>query len=142
MDARVDRNLRQAIAVIPAFDETWSSRFVSAIAAQFGVSRRTAHRYVVATFGFGPKRLERIFRFQHFRALMRRQNSLSLTAAAYICGYADHAHLARETRALSAMTPSQIRKQESERGHEYISGHAQYACDPVGDARRSGRRTG
>jgi AraC-like DNA-binding protein len=107
----MDRNLHQAIAVIPA-EETWSSKLVGAVAARLCVSRRTAHRYIIATFGFGPKRLERILRLRRFRALMRRHDTLTLTAAAYICGFSDHAHLARETRALSAMTPSQIRQQE------------------------------
>lgn len=95
-------------------DRCSGKSLVATVAEHFSVSSRTAHRYAVAHFGFGPKRLERLLRLRRFRALMRERGGLTLTSAAYICGYCDQSHLAREARALSAMTPSQIR--ELERG--------------------------
>lgn len=113
------------MSVLPDAPEAWrtllrrfeqgaceNEAFATAVARHFNVSVRTARRYVLATFGCGPKTLERILRFRRFRAVIRQHHALSLTSAAYICGYYDQSHLTREARALSAMTPSEILQQE------------------------------
>jgi AraC-like DNA-binding protein len=76
-----------------------------------GVSERTLHRRSLAAIGYGPKMLHRILRFQRFLQLARARVStagVSLAQLALDSGYADQAHLSREAREISGMTPSMI----------------------------------
>ena len=56
------------------------------------------------TFGYGPKTLQRILRFQRAVRLIGGGRPLGEVAAT--CGFADQAHLTREVRALSGRPPS------------------------------------
>ena len=68
--------------------------------AEFGWSERTLRRHCHDAFGYGPKTLERILRFQRFlRRLPAARAPLAVLAIE--AGYADQAHLAREVRRLS-----------------------------------------
>jgi AraC-like DNA-binding protein len=78
---------------------------------RLGVSERNLRRRCHAAFGYGPKTLERILRFQRFVTLLRQSPGLGLSAAALAAGYADQAHLSREARALSGFSPREIRRQ-------------------------------
>jgi len=75
------------------------------LAADIGLSERTIRRRSRELFGYGPKTFVRILRFQQFMACVRRADQLSLAALAGLCGYADQAHLSREVRRLSGLTP-------------------------------------
>jgi AraC-like DNA-binding protein len=76
--------------------------------SEFGMSERTLRRQVEEAFGYGPKTLDRILRFQRFLHLIRARNSLPLARLAMAAGYADQAHLTRECRRLAGLTPTQI----------------------------------
>jgi AraC-like DNA-binding protein len=73
----------------------------------FGWSERTLLRRCNEAFGYGPKTLERILRFQRFLALLT-ERPAALADLAIEAGYADQAHLAREVRRLSGYTPSAL----------------------------------
>jgi len=72
------------------------------------VSERRLHRHCCAAVGYGPKMLERVLRFQRARRIARGTTSLALVAA--VAGYADQAHLTRESRCLAGTTPSDLFK--------------------------------
>jgi len=74
-----------------------------------GMSARTVRRRALEAFGYGPKTLQRILRFQGFlRAARATASTKSLAELATAGGYADQAHLSREARQLAGMTPATI----------------------------------
>jgi AraC-like DNA-binding protein len=73
-----------------------------------GTSERTVRRHCQQAFGYGPKTLDRILRMQRFLRLAHLQGALSLAELAAAAGYADQAHLTREARELTGMTPKTI----------------------------------
>lgn len=74
---------------------------VADLAEGFGLTERSLHRRSVAAFGYGPKMLQRVLRFQHALRLIR--SGRAYADAAYEAGYADQPHLAREVRALAGV---------------------------------------
>ncbi|MFE0365316.1 helix-turn-helix transcriptional regulator [Streptomyces jietaisiensis] len=83
-----------------------AGRTVSATADSLGIGARTLHRRSRAAFGYGPKTLARILRLQ--RALRAGARGASPAEIASRTGYADQAHLTRELRALTGMTPGRL----------------------------------
>ena len=81
---------------------------VREVARALGVGERRLHRRCCAAVGYGPKTLERVLRFQGALRLARRTTSLAILAAS--AGYADQAHLTRESRRLAGTTPSDLFK--------------------------------
>ncbi|MGK5685358.1 helix-turn-helix domain-containing protein [Actinoplanes sp. URMC 104] len=77
---------------------------VGALAAELGVSRRRLERDFRRHIGMSPATVARIARFQ--RVVARLGAGATLSAAAADSGYADHSHLARETRAMAGLTPT------------------------------------
>lgn len=73
----------------------------AADALGFGVRR--LHRHITAACGYGPKTLQRILRMQRAIRLAYAQPLAAVAAAA---GYADQAHMTRELRALTGLTPA------------------------------------
>ncbi|WP_410597191.1 helix-turn-helix domain-containing protein [Amycolatopsis sp. lyj-23] len=67
------------------------------------VSERRLRRRFVQAVGYGPATYLRVSRFQRAVALAPRVATLAALAAA--AGYADQAHLSRECRALTGLTP-------------------------------------
>lgn len=78
------------------------------LAAELDMSERTLRRRFDEAFGYGPKTLDRILRFQRFLALVRRPRAGSAAELAVEAGYADQAHMVREVRRMSAHTPGEI----------------------------------
>jgi AraC-like DNA-binding protein len=72
---------------------------VRGLAADMGVSERHLHRRCTAAFGYGPKMLHRVLRFQS--ALARARAGHDLARVAHECGYADQPHLSRDVAALA-----------------------------------------
>lgn len=72
---------------------------VADTAALTGLSARMLHRRSLTAFGYGPKMLARVLRFQ--RALARLRGGSSAAEAAASTGFADQAHLSREVRDLA-----------------------------------------
>jgi AraC-like DNA-binding protein len=79
---------------------------VAALAERFGFTERSLHRRSVAAFGYGPKMLHRVLRFQ--RALRLVRGGRSYADAAHEAGYADQPHLARDVRALAGVPLSEL----------------------------------
>jgi AraC-like DNA-binding protein len=78
---------------------------IPALARRLGLSERTLRRRCETAFGYGPKTLARILRFQRFLRLLRHSDKPRLAALAAASGFADQAHLTREVRDLSGLTP-------------------------------------
>ncbi|MEV7098199.1 helix-turn-helix domain-containing protein [Amycolatopsis sp. NPDC051045] len=72
-------------------------------AASVAVSERRLRRRFVQAVGYGPATYLRVSRFQRAVALAPRVAGLAALAAA--AGYADQAHLSRDCRALTGLTP-------------------------------------
>lgn len=75
---------------------------------RLNMSERTLRRRFEDAFGYGPKTLDRILRFHRFRRLQRRHSDALTALLAIEAGYADQAHLIRETRRLTGVTPSAL----------------------------------
>jgi AraC-like DNA-binding protein len=76
----------------------WS---VDAMAVRLGLSARQLQRRVKTGFGYGPKHLTRVLRLQRALGLARAGTPFAEVSA--VSGYADQAHLSRETRALAGV---------------------------------------
>ncbi|WP_265444151.1 helix-turn-helix domain-containing protein [Flexivirga meconopsidis] len=72
-----------------------------AIGRALDLSPRQLHRRSVAAFGYGPKQLHRISRFQ--RALSQLRAGLPAAECAVRTGFSDQSHLSREVRALAGV---------------------------------------
>lgn len=81
---------------------------LAALRDRLGISERSLRRRCHEAFGYGPKTLDRILRFQRFLRLAAAGEEPGLSALAAAAGYADQAHLTRETRRLSGLTPAVI----------------------------------
>jgi AraC-like DNA-binding protein len=116
---RLERALeRKAVAVGPPdaiapaihrlIQSNRQAEVIPSLRDRLGLSERTVRRVCRKAFGYGPKRLERILRFQRFLRLGRDAQSLGLAGLALAAGYADQAHLTRETAELAGLTPRAI----------------------------------
>jgi len=97
---RVDEPLLHAARMLSRGAE------VSRTAGELGLSERQLHRRSRTAFGYGPKVLQRILRFQRTVRLAR--GGLAFADVAYDCGYADQAHLAREVRELAGVPLTEL----------------------------------
>jgi AraC-like DNA-binding protein len=80
---------------------------VAGTAHRVGLGPRQLHRRSLHAFGYGPKTLARVLRFQ--RALTLARAGVPLAAVAARVGCADQAHLAREVRELGGGTLGVLR---------------------------------
>nr|WP_239134406.1 helix-turn-helix domain-containing protein [Rugosimonospora africana] len=78
-----------------------AGRPVRLVADRLGLSERQLHRRCLALFGYGPKTLGRVLRFDRAVALAR--HGVAFAEVAATTGYADQAHLSREVRALAGV---------------------------------------
>jgi AraC-like DNA-binding protein len=84
---------------------------VRELADEFGWTPRRLERRFQHTFGVTPKMLMRLARLQLALFQLQRRNLAAaghLAAVAKAAGYADQAHLARETRQLAGLAPTQL----------------------------------
>jgi AraC-like DNA-binding protein len=79
---------------------------VSGLAADVGVSERHLQRRCRTAFGYGPKTLHQVLRFQRALRLARAGGRLADVAA--VVGYADQAHMARDTRRLAGVPLTEL----------------------------------
>ncbi|HEY2595186.1 MAG TPA: helix-turn-helix transcriptional regulator, partial [Chloroflexota bacterium] len=82
---------------------------VAEVARELGTSARTLERVSLAHTGFTPAALIRRRRLQEAADRLQRDPTLDLTSLAHEVGYADHAHLTRDFRAVLGFTPSDYR---------------------------------
>jgi AraC-like DNA-binding protein len=81
---------------------------VAGLARQAELTERQLHRRFVRAIGYGPRLLHRVLRFQRFLADCGTP-AAGLAELAYRAGYADQAHLSRDTRLFAGRTPSELR---------------------------------
>lgn len=82
------------------------ARDVGAVAWEIGLSERQLRRRCLDAFGYPPKVLQRVLRFD--AAMRLAWAGRPFAAVAFEAGYADQAHLAREVRALAGVPLSQL----------------------------------
>jgi AraC-like DNA-binding protein len=71
------------------------------MADDLGLSERQLHRRCLVAFGYGPKTVQRVLRFQ--AALRDARAGRRLADVAADAGYADQAHMSREVRDLAGV---------------------------------------
>jgi AraC-like DNA-binding protein len=81
------------------------------LSADLGLSERTLRRRCHEAFGYGPKTLDRVLRFQRFLQLARASGIDPTADLASDAGYSDQSHLAREARIYAGLTPGALRAQ-------------------------------
>ena len=83
---------------------------VAMVAQASGLGTRELHRRFRRHVGYGPKVLQRIFRFSHvIRSLPAvADGRLTLTSLAADLGYADQAHLSRDCKQITGSTPGAL----------------------------------
>jgi AraC-like DNA-binding protein len=95
---------------------------------RLGLSERTIRRRCNEIFGFGPKTIDRILRFQRFIDLAGKWPSTQTDDLAANAGYFDQSHLAREARELANLTPRTVRAQLTSTTESPQSGENRRAC--------------
>ena len=81
----------------------------SRLAEEIGWSRRHFIGRFRAATGFSPDRFRRLARFERFADAIMATPGEGLAGLAADCGYVDQAHLTRDVRAFSDMTPGELR---------------------------------
>ncbi|MEU4743130.1 helix-turn-helix transcriptional regulator [Actinosynnema sp. NPDC023658] len=92
--------------VVGAIASTVSATTVDDLARSLGLSARQLHRRSLAAFGYGPKVLHRVLRFD--RAVKLAWAGVPFADVAHRTGYADQAHLSREVRELAGVPLGQL----------------------------------
>lgn len=83
-----------------------AGRTVAEVAWDLGYSERQLHRRTLAGFGYAPKTLQRIVRFQ--RALRLARSGVPLAEVAASSGYTDQAHLSHDVKRLSGVSMTHL----------------------------------
>jgi AraC-like DNA-binding protein len=80
---------------------------VERIADALALSERQLERRFREAVGYGPKTLQRVFRFQRLLEALQPngEQASGLARIAPVIGYSDQAHLTRETREFSGLSP-------------------------------------
>ena len=81
---------------------------VAELSRTLAIGERALRRRFDRAIGYGPKKLDRIIRFRRFLHLAGSRSGESLAETAFELGYADQAHLTRECRRLSGLTPGDL----------------------------------
>jgi AraC-like DNA-binding protein len=109
IEARIDPPDPQMKAVFAFCDPVNpANHSVTNVSDRLGVSVRTLRRRCHHVFGYGPKTLERILRFQRFLTLASRGKEIGMASFAMEAGYSDQAHLSREVRYFSGLSPRTV----------------------------------
>ncbi len=84
------------------------------IAGHLGISERQLRRRCQAAVGYGPRTLHRVLRFRRFVSLIDSAGAAAdLAGAAAQAGYADQAHLTRESRRLAGLPPGALARERA-----------------------------
>jgi AraC-like DNA-binding protein len=98
---------RQADPLVAEAARRLGRQDVGAVARELAISERQLRRRFQAAAGYGPKTLARILRFRRVvDAIDGGRNDLATLA--FDAGYADQAHLTRETRRLAGLPPAAL----------------------------------
>jgi len=111
MIAPPDEEIRHVFALLSGATGAPVPR-VTALVSCLGTSERSLRRRCHTAFGYGPQTLARILRFQRFLGMAYQGRGVAgLARCASMAGYADQAHLCREARRLSGLSPRMIAAQ-------------------------------
>jgi AraC-like DNA-binding protein len=102
--ADVDADVDAAIDVIAGAP---SQTRIGALSRELNVSERHLRRRFEQAIGYGPKTFGRVLRFRAFLSLVE-DHGYPLGQAAAEAGYADQAHVTRECKDLSGLTPTEL----------------------------------
>jgi AraC-like DNA-binding protein len=81
---------------------------VRQVAADLGISERQLHRRCCAAVGYGPVLLRRVLRFRRFVSWIDSGQPADLAVLATEAGYADQAHLTRDSAELAGLAPGAL----------------------------------
>lgn len=87
------------------------------LADAVSLSERQLHRRCRAAFGYGPATLRAVLRLQRFMAMSRRSTGAGLAELAQRSGFSDQAHLARDCRRFTGLTPTALLASEAPDWH-------------------------
>lgn len=114
----------------------WHPVNIDALAGHLALSGSQLRRRCLQTVGLSPKVLQRTLRFQGFLALAQagatasgRRGADGMAGLAVDAGYADQAHLSRECKRLTGLTPRQLLGGSIDRcacGHEHTASYAPF----------------
>lgn len=117
----------------------WRTTTVATVAEEVGLSASQLRRRCLHALGIGPKALQRTLRFQGFLACAQRDatgrgrpHADGIAALAADAGYADQAHLSREVRRLTGLTPTELLDGDLRRcgsGHLHAASYAPFLAD-------------
>ncbi len=79
---------------------------ISAVADSLDWNVRTMHRRFLAACGYGPKHFQKIMRIQAVLRAAQAIPSAGLAELAISAGFADQAHMTRDFRAITGLTPT------------------------------------
>ena len=84
------------------------------IAGRLGISERQLRRRCQAAAGYGPGTLQRVLRFRRFVSLIDATGAAAdLAGAAAEAGFADQAHLTRESGRLAGLPPGALARERA-----------------------------
>ncbi|MFO1251590.1 MAG: AraC family transcriptional regulator [Inhella sp.] len=92
-----------------------------ALAAELGWSERQLRRRFEAAVGLGPKRFQRLVRFQRVFAQAREHEAQAWVEAALDGGYCDQAHFSREVRTFCGASPRELLRELSPLTAHFLS---------------------
>jgi AraC-like DNA-binding protein len=100
-----DRRVRRAVALLAA---SGGAARVGPLAAEVGLSERQLERAFAERVGLTPKLLARVLRLQALVGRLEHRVAVRSSGAglAAALGFADQAHLVRDVRALTGVTPT------------------------------------
>jgi AraC-like DNA-binding protein len=84
---------------------------MSLLLDRLDASPRTLRRRCHEHFGYGPKTLHRILRFQRLLSTVAKSPRSSLAGMALDVGYADQSHMSRDLRQLTGLSPKAFVRQ-------------------------------
>jgi AraC-like DNA-binding protein len=82
---------------------------VASLGRELGLGERQLRRRFEQAVGYGPKTFARVARFRRMLGLLRAPHGDGLAAVAVAAGYADQAHMTRESVRLGGATPGRMR---------------------------------
>jgi AraC-like DNA-binding protein len=139
LQAHLLREFRRAVRADPLVGEAvqalmpWHPVTIDALATRLALSASQLRRRCLHAVGMSPKVLQRTLRFQGFLALAQagatasgRRGADGVAGLAVDVGYADQAHLSRECRRLTGLTPRQLLGGSIDRcacGHEHSASY-------------------
>ncbi|MGE0006991.1 MAG: helix-turn-helix domain-containing protein [Parvibaculaceae bacterium] len=119
LDRLIAARMARAGAPHPAVRTVWhglerskGAASIAGLARDAGIGRRHLAKLFRAEIGATPKTMARILRFEHARHLAGTAPRRGWADIACAAGYADQAHLAREFRDLSGLSPGDLSRRD------------------------------